>query len=170
MNELKRLRITPIADLCHFGVPDWVGGFHNPDWPALFADYARAFARRYNWVRLYTPVNEIFISARFSAKLGWWNERLASDRAFVTALKNATRANILAEEAILEEQPEAWFIQSESTEYFHALEPAALGRAGFFNELRFLSLDLCYGRDTSAGAFQYLTDHGMTTWSPATTR
>src|SRR5438128_2523172 len=52
--ELKKLEITPIADLCHFGVPDWIGGFDNPDWPGLFANYARAFAERYPWVRLYT--------------------------------------------------------------------------------------------------------------------
>ena len=39
--------ITPIVDLCHFGVPDWVGGFDDPDWPGLFAEYARAFAERF---------------------------------------------------------------------------------------------------------------------------
>jgi hypothetical protein len=65
-NELSRLGITPIADLCHFGVPDWVGGFDNPDWPHHFAEYARAFADRYPWIRLYTPVNEIFVAAAFS--------------------------------------------------------------------------------------------------------
>lgn len=161
MQALQRRGIVPIADLCHFGLPDWVGSFQDPDWPRLFAEYARAFAQRYPWVRFYTPVNEIFITARFSAKLGWWNERLASDRAFVTALKHAVRANVLAEEAILQVQPEAMFIQSESTEYFHAAEPAALARAGFHNEQRFLSLDLCYGRDTSAGSFQYLTDNAL---------
>jgi beta-glucosidase/6-phospho-beta-glucosidase/beta-galactosidase len=48
--ELKRLRIMPIADLCHFGVPDWIGNFQNPDFPELFAEYARAFARRFKWV------------------------------------------------------------------------------------------------------------------------
>src|SRR5438067_6851442 len=36
--ELQRLRITPIVDLCHFGVPDWIGDFQNPDWPARFAE------------------------------------------------------------------------------------------------------------------------------------
>ena len=42
---MRAMGITPIADLCHFGVPGWVGaGFDNPDWPALFAEYARAFA------------------------------------------------------------------------------------------------------------------------------
>src|SRR5689334_14609120 len=38
--EIKRLDITPIVDLCHFGVPDWLGDFQNPDWPWFFADYA----------------------------------------------------------------------------------------------------------------------------------
>ena len=74
--ELLRRDITPIADLCHFGVPDWLGNFQNPDFPALFADYARAFAERYRWVQLYTPVNEMFICATFSASYGWWNEQL----------------------------------------------------------------------------------------------
>ena len=64
---LHALDIVPIVDLCHFGVPDWIGDFQNPDFPALFAQYAGAFARRYPWVQLYTPVNEMYICARFSA-------------------------------------------------------------------------------------------------------
>ncbi|MGH7652297.1 MAG: hypothetical protein ACREMS_10720 [Gemmatimonadaceae bacterium] len=42
--DLLRRDVTPIVDLCHFGVPDWVGDFQNPDFPALFADYAAAIA------------------------------------------------------------------------------------------------------------------------------
>ena len=53
--ELKRLNIVPIVDLCHFGVPDWIGDFQNPDFPQLF-EYAGTFARRFPWVQLYTPV------------------------------------------------------------------------------------------------------------------
>lgn len=160
--QLRRMEITPIADLCHFGVPDWVGDFQNPDWPQLFADYPRAFARRFPWVRYYTPVNEIFIAARFSAQLGWWNERQTSDRAFVTALKHLCKANILAERAILEEFPTTIFIQSESTEYFHPAGPAAVDPAEFYNEKRFLSLDLSYGHQVRSSMYEYLLDHGMT--------
>ncbi len=162
--ELRRLGITPITDLCHFGVPDWLENFQNPEFPVLFAEYARAFAQRFPWVRLYTPVNEIFITATFSAHLGWWNERLSSDRAFVTALKHLARANILAEEAILDarEYADTLFIQSESTEYFHAAGPEAAARADLLNEKRFLSLDLCYGHDVRACMYKYLTDNGMT--------
>ena len=57
--DLKRRDIVPIVDLCHFGVPDWIGNFQNPEFPALFAVYARAFAERFPWVQLYTPVNEM---------------------------------------------------------------------------------------------------------------
>src|SRR5690242_12029042 len=58
---LKAMGITPIADLCHFGVPDWIGNFQNSDWPGYFAEYAKAFATRFPWVKFYTPVNEIFV-------------------------------------------------------------------------------------------------------------
>src|SRR3954469_19657253 len=83
--DLRRRNLVPIVDLCHFGVPDWIGDFQNPDFPLLFADYAEAFARRFPWVQLYTPVNEMSICARFSALYGWWNEQLSDDRSFVNA-------------------------------------------------------------------------------------
>ena len=161
-HTLRELKITPIADLCHFGLPDWIGNFQNPDWPKLFAEYARAFAARFPWVRLYTPVNEIFIAAQFSAQFGWWNEKLSSDKAFVNALKHLSQANILAMRAILEVQPEATFIQSESSEYFHAEDPQSEQPAQFLNLKRFLSLDLTYGYPVNAMMYEYLLDNGMT--------
>ena len=162
-SALQAMDITPITDLCHFGVPNWVGsGFDNPDWPVLFAEYARAFATRFPWVRYYTPVNEIFVAATFSGQLGWWNERAASDRGFVTALGNLCRANTLAMQAILEVRPDAVFIQSESSEYFHAANPSVMAQANILNEKRFLSLDLTYGRPVNAVMYEYLLDNGMT--------
>ena len=160
--ELKRLNIAPIVDLCHFGVPGWIGNFQNPDLPDLFASYARAFAHRFPWVQLYTPVNEMFICATFSAKYGWWNEQLASDKAFVTALKNIVKANVLAMQAILDVRPDAIFIQSESSEYYHADDPAAIGPAEVLNAMRFLSLDLNYGRRVESEMYEFLMDNGMT--------
>ncbi|HEX3768474.1 MAG TPA: family 1 glycosylhydrolase, partial [Puia sp.] len=125
-NRLKELHITPLIDLCHFGVPDWIGNFQNPAFPVYFAEYAGSFARRFPNFRFYTPVNEIFIAAMFSAQYGWWNECLSSDTTFVNALKNICKANVMAMHAILEVQPDACFIQSESSEYFHAVEPEAV--------------------------------------------
>lgn len=161
-SKLKKLGITPIADLCHFGVPDWLGNFQNPEFPKLFAEYADAFSKRYSWVRFYTPVNEIFVAARFSGRTGYWNEQLKSDRGFVTALKHLAQATILAQEAILRNNDMAVFIQSESTEYFHPERPEALEQADLHNEIRFLSLDLTYGRDVRACTYEFLLDNGMT--------
>ena len=162
--EMRRLGIVPIADLCHFGVPDWLGNsFQNPDFDRYFPDYAAAFAARYPWVRHYTPVNEIYVCAAFSALLGWWNERLCSERAFVTALKHLARANLLAQEAILRVRPDAVYVQSESSEYFHPATPAAEDLAEHANHRRFMSLDLCYGRQEMCYcAYEYLLDNGMT--------
>lgn len=161
-NRLKELNITPLVDLCHFGVPEWLGNFQNPDFPFYFAEYATAFATRFPQLQFYTPINEIFIAAMFSAQYGWWNERLSSDTAFVNALKNLSKANVMAMHAILKIQPEATFIQSESTEYFHATEPKALPLARFLNQKRFLSLDLTYGFPLNVTMYEYLLQNGMT--------
>jgi beta-glucosidase/6-phospho-beta-glucosidase/beta-galactosidase len=160
--EIFRRDIIAIVDLCHFGVPDWIGNFQNPDFPELFAKYARDFAQRFPWVQLYTPVNEMFICATFSAYYGWWNEQLRSDEAFVTALKHIVKANVLAMKEILDVRPDALFVQSESSEYFHASSPKAIGPAETYNQRRFLSLDLNYGRRIESTMYEFLMDHGMT--------
>jgi hypothetical protein len=162
--EMHRLRIVPIVDLCHFGVPDWVGDFQNPDWPELFAAYAGAFARRFPWVQFYTPVNEIYVCAKLSTLDGIWNERKKSDRAFVTALKHLCRANLLAIREILKVRPDAVFIQSESAEYFHlgCSDPAMAQMAEWENQRRFLSFDLLYSVPPATELGLYLLDNGLT--------
>ena len=159
--ELNRRDIVPIVDLCHFGVPDWIGDFQNRDFPELFARYARAFAERFAWVQLYTPVNEMFICAQFSAMFGWWNEEGRTDQTFVRALTNIVKANVLAMKAILQVRPDAIFIQSESSEYFHAENPKAIKPAEIENARRFLSLDLNYGHRVDSEMYEYLMDNGM---------
>ena len=158
---LRGRNIVPIAELCHFGLPDWVGNFQNPDLPRLFSRYARDFAERFPWVQLYTPINEMFVCASFSARRGWWNEQLKSDRAFVSALKHIVKANVLAMEAILEVRPDALFVQSESSEYFHPENPEALKHTHIYNAGRFVSLDLNYGRQVDAETYRLLRENGM---------
>jgi beta-glucosidase/6-phospho-beta-glucosidase/beta-galactosidase len=161
-HRLKELHITPIVDLCHFGLPDWLGDFQNPDFPQYFAEYAREFALRFPYLQYYTPINEIFITAMFSAQYGWWNECLHDDRSFVTALKHLCKANILAMHEILKIQPGAVFIQSESSEYFHPVRPEVQKVANFLNQKRFLSLDLTYGYPIKVMMYEYLLQNGMT--------
>ena len=45
MHAMDELSIQPILDLCHFGVPDWLGNFQNGDFPNYFAEYAAAVAQ-----------------------------------------------------------------------------------------------------------------------------
>ena len=161
LTEMKRSNIEPILDLCHFGVPDWLGNFQNQEFPDYFAEYAGAFASRHRHIRYWTPVNEAYITALFSARYGWWNERLSSEKSFVRATLNLARASILAMKAIREQIPEAVFIQSESCEFAHPAEPDAVVIAEFHNERRFLPLDLIYGHDVGPAMYQYLRSHGM---------
>ncbi|PJJ53019.1 family 1 glycosylhydrolase [Hymenobacter chitinivorans] len=162
MAEMQRLEITPILDLLHFGVPDWLGDFQNPELPVYFAEYAEAVARRYPWVRYYTPVNEIFVTARMSAKDGIWNEQLKSDQGFVTAIKHLVAASIMANQQIAQVRPDCIIVQSESAEYIHELRANPCARIKLENKLRFLALDLLYARHPDADVLNYLYDNGMT--------
>ena len=159
--EMHRLNIAPIMDLCHFGVPDWLGNFQNEEFPRYFAEYASAVAARYPDVKHWTPVNEILICALFSGLYGWWNERGTTDHTFVRAMLNLCRANVLAMRAILQHVPDAVFIQSESSEYVHPSSPRMLQKAHFLNQRRFLPLDLTYAKNVSTEIYRYLRDNSM---------
>lgn len=158
---MKELGITPIVDLCHFGVPDWLENFQNTSFPFHFAEYAKAFAKRFPYLKLYTPINEMFITAMFSAQYGWWNERLSDERSFVTALKNLCKGNLLAMQEILKVQPDVTFIQSESCEYFHPEDLSCIIKSEFLNKKRFLALDLTLGHKIEGSMVNYLFRNGM---------
>jgi beta-glucosidase/6-phospho-beta-glucosidase/beta-galactosidase len=160
--KLQELGITPIVDLCHFGVPDWIGSFQNRDFPRLFAQYAGELAARFPWLKFFTPINEIMIAARFSASFGWWNERLSNERAFVNALHNLAKANVLAMHSILNVNPKAIFVLSEASEFNHPKNPDCSATAYIYNQRRFLSLDLTFGQPVSFDMYEFLLDNGMT--------
>ncbi len=162
MAEMQRLEITPILDLMHFGVPDFIGDLQNPELPIHFANYAEAVAKRYPHVRYYTPVNEIYVTARISAKDGNWNERLKTDRGFVTALKHCVAASILGNHAIARHRPDCIIVQSESAEYIHEVKATPSPQIKLENALRFLSLDLLYAHAPDADVCLYMMDNGLT--------
>lgn len=164
LTEMRRLEIEPILDLCHFGMPDWLGNsFQNPEFPSSFAAYARAVAKRFPWLRLYTPVNEMYVCAKFSAKMGWWNEQQNNDRAYVTATLHLARASRLAMCEIMQVTPSAVFIQSEASEQVHTVCGCDENRirVDWENQLRFLALDLLYGHPLRADVYAWLLEHGM---------
>ncbi|HRO15289.1 MAG TPA: family 1 glycosylhydrolase [Paracoccus sp. (in: a-proteobacteria)] len=162
MAEMQRLEITPIMDLLHFGVPDWIGNFQNPEFPVHFAEYAAAVAERYPWVRYYTPVNEIYVTARVSGKDGLWNEQLKTDEGFVTAMKHLVAGSILATHEIARCRPDCVIVQSESAEYTHEARALPSPEIALRNKRRFIALDLLYAHPPDADIFTYLMDNGLT--------
>jgi beta-glucosidase/6-phospho-beta-glucosidase/beta-galactosidase len=165
MEWLRTSGLTVIADLCHFGVPDWLDGFRDPTLPVHLAAYARAFARRYPWVDHFTPVNEIFVAANFSAMQGWWNDCATGEESFARALGNLSIAHEHAVDAILAERPRAIIVQVESFERFTPAESSlgAMVQSLFWNEARFVALDLTLGRTPSPYMHDLLQRGGMTT-------
>lgn len=161
---MQDLGIVPIADLCHFGVPDWIENFQNTDFARYFAEYSSEFARRYPWIKMYTPVNEMFVCARMSTLYGVWNEQLQTEQAFVTATLNLATASKLSMQAIAQATPDAIFVNSESSEFTQACCPdeAIQAMADFENQRRFIALDLLYGVEMRNDVKKYLFDHGVT--------
>jgi beta-glucosidase len=162
MQRLQELGIEVIADLCRFGAPSWLGGFHDAAFPVLFANYARAFARRYSWIRYFTPINEISVCASASALHGWWNGGFANESAFARALRNLCMAHELAVEAILAERPDAIIVQSESLEHFHPTGSDAEHAAERWNGVMSLALDLTLGHELAPGMARFLHENGVT--------
>ena len=106
--------------------------------------------KRYPWVRYYTPINEIYVTARMSAKDGAWNEQLRTDKGFVTAMKHLVAASIMATQQIAGQRPDCIIVQSESAEYIHELKASPCAQIKLDNKLRFLALDLLYAHHPDA--------------------
>ena len=99
----------------------------------------------------------------FSARYGWWNEQLTSDRAFVTALKHIVKANVLAMQAILRGAARRDLHPERIVGVLPRREPGRdQARPNCMNAKRFLSLDLNYGRRVDSEMYEYLLDNGMT--------
>ncbi len=179
LGRCDELGIEVIIDLLHFGLPDWLHAhssdetfFQNSAFPIEFAAYVGHVARTFPKIRYFTVINEPFITASFSTKLGFWNESRRSgwneDRLFMNAVKNIARAAILGREEIekvwrSERRPgRPIFIQNESFELAIAEDNAGhrMPEADAFNLRRFAALDLIFGyRD--AAMKEYVLKHGF---------
>ena len=163
MAELREHGPEPIVDLCHFGIPSWLSNLQNPEIGRALAEYAGAFAERYDWVRFYTPVNEMYVCARMSAFDGIWNEQLRDEGFYARAAWNLADASIRMSDAILERRPDAIFINSESSEFYQPCCPEqhVQQAAVAANDRRFLPLDLIYAHKLSDRMRDLLQQQGI---------
>jgi beta-glucosidase/6-phospho-beta-glucosidase/beta-galactosidase len=162
MAAIRERPIEPIVDLLHFGVPDDLSGIGDPRLIDRYRCYVREFAERYPWVRWYTPVNEPFITALHSARLGWWNEQRTTHDAFVTALANVAACAVIGSRIVRERRPDAIFVQSDAAEALRPTEPAAAEIARFREDRELLGFDLTYGHEPSAEIQAWLFENGLT--------
>ena len=112
LEACRRHGLEPVVDLCHFGLPNHYGGFCESEWVTGFVAYVAAFLDRYREPRWFTPVNEPGITALFSARMGMWNDRRASEGDHFVALANIALANLEALRLIRADR-DGWWIGSE---------------------------------------------------------
>jgi len=165
LQDLRDAGPEPIVDLCHFGVPSWLGDFQNHEIADALAEYAGAFVERYPWVRFYTPVNEMYVCARMSALNGVWNEQLRDEGAYARAAWNLANASIAMSDSILKRRPDTIFINSESSEFYQPCcpDPDVHQAAAAANDRRFLPLDLIYAHPLSDRMHDLLCQQGIST-------
>ncbi len=111
--ECGRLGIEPIAGLLHHGSGPPHTSLLDPDFARKFTRYAEAFARRYPWIKRYTPINEPCTTARFAALYGHWYPHERSVPHFVRALHSQVRATVSAMQAIRGVNPAAELMTTE---------------------------------------------------------
>lgn len=162
--RLARLRgrgVEPIAGLLHHGSGPRATSLLDPGFPEAFARYAMAVARRYPWIRRWTPINEPLTTARFSALYGHWYPHARDDRLFARAVVNQLRASALAMSAIRLVIPDAELVQTEDIGRSHGT-PLLQYQADFENERRWLTFDILSGRlDRDHAMWAYLIWAGI---------
>jgi dTDP-4-dehydrorhamnose reductase len=143
--RMRELEIEPIVGLVHHGSGPSHTSLVSDCFPEKLAVYAGQVARRYPWVRQYTPVNEPLTTARFSGLYGHWHPHGRDDQTFVRALLIQCRAIAGSMAAIRLVNPRALLVQTEDMGFTRATS-ALRYQADFENERRWLSLDLLAGR------------------------
>ena len=144
LSRLAEIGVRPIAGLLHHGGgPPGMSMLHSA-FPAAFANFAVAVARRYPWIDAYLPINEPLTTARFSGMYGVWHPHARSDAIFARLLLAQCVAIRAAMEAIRSVRDDARFIVNEDVGRTFA-SPALTSTADYANERRWLSWDLLSG-------------------------
>ncbi|MCB4823951.1 family 1 glycosylhydrolase [Roseicella aerolata] len=145
LGRLCELGVTPVAGLVHHGGGPHYTNLLDPEFPELLAAQAERTARRYPWIRSWTPVNEPLTTARFSGLYGHWHPHRRDEASFLRILVNECRAVLLSMRAIRRVIPDAELVQTEDLGRTFSTRRLAY-QAAYENERRWLSLDLLCGR------------------------
>jgi dTDP-4-dehydrorhamnose reductase len=145
LERLRKRGIRVIAGLLHHGSGPRYTHLLDPDFPKLFARYARAVAVRYPWIDCWTPINEPLTTARMSFLYGTWYPHERSFDLTLRALANQCAGIAAAMKAVREVNPAAQLLQTEDVGKSFSTERLAY-QAEHENERRWLTFDLLSGR------------------------
>ena len=147
LEALRAHGIAPIATLLHHGTGPRYTSLLDDAFPALFAGYAEAVARRFPWITRWLPISEPLTTARFTTLYGFWYPNGSSDdRAFGRAIVNEADAMVRAMERIRAIVPGAQFTLTEDLQSFIAADAGPAAFVAFKRERAFLSIELVMGR------------------------
>jgi dTDP-4-dehydrorhamnose reductase len=154
--------VEPIVTLLHHGSGPAYTSLVDPAFPRLFAEYAAATARRFPWVKRWTPINEPLTTARFSTLYAvWYPNAFFDDRAFARAILNEALAIAAATERIRDIIPDATFLLTEDLQGFTAADESVEAYVAHKGERMFLSCELLQGRIVDGHPMhRYLVERG----------
>lgn len=159
--RLRELNIEVIAGLLHHGSGPRYTNLLDPTFPERLAQHALKVARRYPWLRHFTPVNEPLTTARFSTLYSHWYPHTSNPRDFARALVNQCRAVCLSMRSIRTVIPDAGLVQTEDLGKVFST-PLLEYQARYENERRWLTFDLLLGHvDHHHPWFSRLQDDGI---------
>lgn len=165
VDRLLELKIEPIIDLVHYGLPPWIeGAYLNRDFASLMGDYAARVAERLRGrVFAYTPLNEPRITAWYCGRLGWWPPHRRGWRGFVAVMLGACRGIVESVRALRTIDPEILIAHVDATDLYVSTLAEFEADAHHRQEIVFLALDLVSGRVRPGHAlWGWLLKHGAT--------
>ena len=145
LNQIKKLNVKPIVGLVHHGSGPEFTNLLDPQFPYLFADYARKVATEFPWVEMYTPINEPLTTARFSGLYGLWFPHETNDVSFVTMLLNQLKGVVLSMAEIRKINPNAKLVQTEDLGKTYSTKLLKY-QADWENRRRWLTWDILCGK------------------------
>jgi dTDP-4-dehydrorhamnose reductase len=139
------MNIEPVAGLLHHGSGPAYTNLADPLFAEKLASYAGQVARKFPWIKYYTPVNEPLTTARFSGMYGLWYPHKTDTKSFLVMLLNQLKAVSLSMAEIRKVNPSAKLVQTEDLAKIHSTALLAYQR-DFENLRRWLSFDLLCGK------------------------
>lgn len=159
----KCKEITPIIDLMHYGTPLWLENeFIHEDYPTLVASYAAEFAKRYPFVKYYTPLNEPFINAEWCGWSGTWPPYLKGHHGFVTMIRQLCKGIVLTVRALREVNPEAIMVHVDASKKYIPETASEEEETVLWNEIRYVTWELIQGNvKQGTPLYTWLHERGM---------